>query len=151
MARPKIPTALKKMRGTERPGRATNEPEFQLLTKVSTPAVLKTTRARRMFRDKSTMLINQKILQSPDIDLLTAYCNTFDLYLQAVEKQSEIKTLVETVQTKNGKQLIASPYIKLQRELLPLINQVGTHFGFSPISRAKLQAPPQEDINDDFS
>jgi P27 family predicted phage terminase small subunit len=152
MGRHPLPTAIKKARGTAKPSRLNpNEPEFQILSKVSTPTVLKTARARRMFREKSAMLIAQNILQQPDIDMLTAYCNTYDLYLQAMEAQAESKQLVEVVQTKNGKQTISSPYIKLQRELLPLINQMGSNFGFSPVSRSKVIASTTDNDNDDFS
>jgi P27 family predicted phage terminase small subunit len=152
MARHPLPAAIKKARGTDRPSRMNDEPEYKLLTKVQTPSVLKTARARKIFKDKAAQLIAQRILQAPDIDLLTSYANTYDLYLQAVEKQAEEKNLIITVQTKNGMQKQSSPYIKLQRELLPLINSMGAQFGFSPASRSKVNPVDQSDHDDkDFS
>lgn len=143
------PTALKKVRGTDQPVRMNmNEAEYELLTKVTVPKVLGTKRAQQIFRDKSKQLMAQRILQAPDIDLLTAYANTFDLYLQAIEEQNKPENnLIISVITKSGTAKTTSPYIKLQRELLPLINNMGASFGFTPSSRARVSKPTQHDDN----
>lgn len=149
-----LPAIIKKQRGTlEGKDSSLEEATYEQLTKVSIPKVLVTKRAREIFRDKSKQLIAQGILQAPDIDQLTAYSNTFDLYLQAVEEQNkEENKLLVSVKTKSGEMQMISPYIKLQQQLLPLINSIGSNYGFSPSSRARIAKPGNMGIEDkDFS
>jgi P27 family predicted phage terminase small subunit len=146
-----IPTTLKTIRGTGRPCRANmDEAKYEALTKVAVPKVLTNARAKHIFRDKSKQLIAHGILQVPDIDLLTAYANTYDLYLQAIEEQSaEGMKLTIEVSTKAGKVTMISPFIKIQQQLLPMLNTLSGAFGFSPSARASLKLQPKEK-KDDF-
>jgi len=149
-----LPALIKTQRGTlEKASTNMDETKYDQLTKVSIPKVLATKRSRQIFRDKSKQLIAQRILQAPDIDQLTAYCNTYDLYLQAVEEQNKIENdLVVTVRTKSGEMKMISPYIKLQQQLIPLLNSIGSNFGFSPSSRARIVRPVGSSEEDkDFS
>lgn len=152
---------MKVIRGTDQPCRMNmDEAKYEALTKVSIPKVLATPRARKIFKDKSKQLISQGILQAPDIDLLTVYANTVDLYFQASEQISNTGTKVSeegihssggltvTVHTKNGSYEMVSPYFQIMKQLIPLINSIGGEFGFSPASRASLKIEPKKNINE---
>lgn len=150
MGKKKTPTALKVIRGTDQPCRTNyDEAKYEALTKVSIPKVLTSQRARKIFKDKSNQLIRQGILQAPDVDLLTAYCNTFDIYLQAVEQLNDPENpLVVTVQTKKGEMKMISPYLQIQKQLIPLLNSLSSEFGFSPSARAGLKLTPAKKENE---
>lgn len=150
MARKKTPTALKVIRGTDQPCRTNyDEAKYEALTKVSIPKVLSSSRARKIFKDKSTQLIRQGILQAPDIDLLTAYCNTYDIFLQAVEALNDPENdLVVKVVTKKGEMQMISPYLQIQKQLIPLLNSLSSQFGFSPSARAGLKLEPKKKENE---
>ena len=140
------------MRGTDQPCRTNlNEMQYEQLTKVAVPKVLNTLRARKIFKERSAELIAKGLLQKPDVDLLTAYANAYDLWMQAVEAQGS-EDLMTIVKTKSGTMTMPSPYIKLQQELINQIKAIGMLFGFSPTSRAsmKMEAPKQQDEFDVF-
>lgn len=146
MGRNALPNKMKELRGTDQPVRMMDEVEYEMVTKVSVPRILTTSRAKKIYRERSQVLINMKLLQQPDMDLLVAYANTLDMYFQAIEKQKDEDMVIELINTKGNKMMVISPYIKLQKELLELSIKLASQFGFSPASRAslKVQAPREK-------
>jgi len=51
--------------------------------------------------------------------------------------------------TKAGSVTMISPFIKIQQQLLPMLNTLSAAFGFSPSARAGLKLHPKEK-KDDF-
>lgn len=141
-----LPNKVKELRGTDQPVRMIDEVEYERITKISVPRILTTTRARKIYRERSQVLINMQLLQEPDQDLLVAYANTLDLYYQAIELQKDQELVLEMINTKGQTMKVISPYIKLQKELLDIVNKLSGHFGFSPSSRASLnvQGPKEK-------
>ena len=144
--RKSLPNKIKTLRATDQPVRMMDEVEYERISKVTVPRILSTTRARKIYKERSQVLINMKLLQEPDQDLLVAYANTLDLYYQAIEKQKNEDLVTELVNAKGHKMQVISPYIKLQKDLLEMVNKLSGHFGFSPSSRAslKVQAPREK-------
>jgi len=52
------------------------------------------------------------------------------------------------VETKKGKMTIISPYIKIQQQLIPILNSLSSAFGFSPSARAGLKIQPRHKIDE---
>jgi P27 family predicted phage terminase small subunit len=144
--RKNIPTKLKIARSTDQPVRMNyDEAEYEKITKVSVPRILSTTRAKKIYRERAQVMINQGILTEPDQDLLVAYANTLDLYYQTMEKQAEEGfEIVVDVKTKFGTTPMVNPYMKLQKDLLESCTKLAAHFGFSPSTRAALKLQPKE-------
>ena len=143
------PNKLKQLRGTDQPVRMNiDEVEYSRITKVSVPRILKSKRAKKIYRERSQVLINMNLLQEPDQDLLVAYANTLDLYYRAIEEMAE-GDLVVTVHTKSGSSKQVNPYLKLMAQLIEIINKLTGHFGFSPSSRASLKVnEPREKLSE---
>lgn len=143
------PNKLKQLRGTDQPVRMNvDEVEYSRITKVSVPRILKTKRAKKIYRERSQVLINMQLLQEPDQDLLVAYANTLDLYYRAVEEMAEADLIID-VQTKAGKTKQVNPHLKLMAQLIEIINKLSSHFGFSPSSRASLKVnEPREKLSE---
>ena len=143
-----LPGKLKKSRGTDQPVRMNyDEPTYEKITKVSVPRILKSSRAKKIYRERSRVLINMGIIAEPDVDMLVAYANTLDLYYQAVEEQnkSENALTVKVTDSKGNNKIMMSPYIKLQKELIEVANKLGSQFGFTPSSRASLKVAPEKE------
>ena len=118
--------------------------EYERITKVSVPRILTSKRAKKIFRERAQVLINMKLLQEPDQDLLVAYANTLDLYYRAMENMPEDELMV-SVRTKTGTIQLPNPHLKLQKDLLESVNKLAASFGFSPSSRASLKmSAPKE-------
>lgn len=150
MGRPRTSNKLKELRGTDQPVRMNKaEVEYSRVTKVSVPSILKTTRARKIYKERAQVLINMGLLCEPDQDLLVAYAYTLDMYYIAMKEQSE-RGLVETVITKNGSYEVPSAYLKIQKDLLEQVNRLAQHFGFSPSSRASLKVDVKKDDKSEF-
>ena len=146
-----IPGELKKLRGTDQPVRMYGEVEYDRITKVSVPRILQTTRARKIYKQRAQVLINMKLLQEPDQDLLVAYANALDLYYQAMEAMAgEDQGLMVYVITKSGTTQQINPYLKLQKELLDMVGKLAGHFGFSPSARAALKVGKPEEKKSEF-
>ena len=143
-----IPGKLKKARGTDQPVRMNyDEPTYEKITKISVPRILKSTRAKKIYRERSRVLINMGMIAEPDVDMLVAYANTLDLYYQAVEEQNNNEDgLTVTVKDSKGNvKIMMSPYIKLQKELIETANKLGSQFGFTPSSRAAMKVTPEKE------
>ena len=144
--RKKVPSRIKELRGTDQPVRMnTDEVVYESITKVTVPKILKSKRARQIYKERAQVLINQKLLQQPDMDLLVAYANTYDMYLEAVESQQDQDLIKTVIGPTGGTKNVVSVYIQLQLTLLEMVNKIGAHFGFTPSSRAslKIQAPKE--------
>jgi P27 family predicted phage terminase small subunit len=147
--RKSLPTQTKIARSTDQPVRMNySEAEYEKITKVSVPRILNNARAKRIYRERAQVLINQGILMEPDADLLVAYANTLDLYYQTMEEQGKKGfAMVVDVETKKGTISMVNPYMKLQKELLEMTTKLAAHFGFSPSTRASLRLQPKEQQN----
>jgi len=145
-----IPGKLKELRGTDQPVRMYGEVEYEQITKVSVPRMLNTTRARKIYKQRAQVLINMKLLQEPDQDLLVAYANALDLYYQCMEEMANEPGLLVNVTTKAGTTRQTNPYLKLQKELLEIINKLAANFGFSPAARAALKVGAPKEKPSEF-
>lgn len=105
---------------------------------------LKTKRARDIFTTKGNQLIALGTLTDMDLEALAVYANSLDMLFDCIDHigKEDKFTLVQ-----NDKQsyYVANPYLKLYKEMVEIVNRVGSEFGFTPVSRAKIAAPPRED------
>lgn len=146
-----LPGKLKELRGTDQPVRMYGEVEYEQVTKVSVPRILASRRAKKIYKERAQVLINMKLLQEPDQDLLVAYANALDLYYTCMEEMAkEEEPLLVEVTNKSGTTRQANPYLKLQKELLEMVNRLAANFGFSPSARAALKVGKTEEKKSEF-
>lgn len=141
-----ISNALKSLRGTDQKIRLRNEEKVETLTKVSVPAVLKSKRAKKIFRDKAKQLIERRILSVNDIEQLTIYSYSLDTVFECMENLEEGK--FKALKDDKGRiyKFVENPYLPLYRQMVDIVNKIGSDFGFNPVSRSKVKASEPEQI-----
>lgn len=140
------PNALKVLRGTDQPVRMRNEVNAERVTSIDAKGmkVLKTKRARDIFTTKGNQLIVLGTLTDMDLESLAVYANSLDMLFDCMDHIAK-EDKFTLVQNEKQSYYVANPYLKLYKEMVEIVNKVGSDFGFSPVSRAKIAAPPRED------
>lgn len=142
MARP-LPTALKVVRGTNRPSR-TNKSEAQPpIDAPDCPDCLDAD-AKREWGRLVPLLLDQGLLTRIDLAALAGYCALFARWQKAEQMISENG---ETVVTPNGS-LQVSPWLSIAARSLAELRKFAAEFGLSPASRSKVVATRKPNNSD---
>lgn len=152
MGRPKLPDQVKDKRGTLRPCRAQKSidtPEVSLVD-VRAPAHLKG-EARKVYELKVRQCFAMGILAEIDADALALYAWEYAELVALQQRLAKEDYVVEEM-TKNGVTTKVNPLAKVVQAKLATVNAIGSQFGWSPLSRMRLQAIAKgEDKKDDFN
>ena len=149
--RKQISNELKTLRGTDQPVRMKDEILVEKLVNVSPPKYIKTRRAKKIFKDKSNQLIHLKLLTAIDVELLAIYCNSLDMVLIAIDELADGELVEQHTDMKTGAvKYTTNPYLKIYKEMVEMVNKIGSEFGFSPISRQRLAATKTDKKKDDI-
>ena len=151
MARPKIPDALKVMRGTDQPVRMSGESDVPVLESVKAPTFL-TGDAKKIFEGIAARLCSCRILTAFDIEQLAMYAMNMGRALEA-EKMMKKEGAVIIVQTKQGSMQMVSPWFKVQKDCISAASTIAQQFGLTPVSRMRIaqMLQPKKEEEDPFS
>lgn len=147
-----LPENLKKLKGTDRPCRKRDE--VVVYTNIEKPIAitacrgmksLKTQRARNIFTQKCNQLIANKILTEVDLDQLSIYADALDKLYTCVDKMSTEGMIDEAVDANGNNVRKPSPYFRIYKELVLIIGRIGSEYGFTPVSRIKLNVGEKKD------
>ena len=139
-----LPDAVKQLRGTDQPCRMSNAVDgaekITDVKKITTEAKLRllpTKRAKDIFKTKANQLIALGVLTSMDLEHLAVYCNSLDVLFDCMEGMRE--PAIEK-HNKNGDIVgyVARPEIAMYKQMVDNINRLGSEFGFTPLSRQKV-------------
>lgn len=153
--RKRIPDEIKRLKGTAQKCRlAKTDAQVEAVGAMVTPPKVPMwldKQARKIFATKASQLSLIGVLTPLDLELLSAYAAAMSLVVQA---SAEIQAggMLVTSNTKTGTITIANPVIKIMKDNIKVINQIGAQFGFSPSSRASIMAmaTKKEKKKDDF-
>lgn len=148
--RKKIPDTLKQLRGTDQPCRMTGETNVNPIEDISEISdtkklnILKTKRAKDIFQEKANQLIQLKVLTEMDFEQLAVYAYNVDMLFTCMAELRKGK--FREIHNEEGRvvRFVENPYLKLYKDLIPLINRMASEFGFSPVSRMKFNHKPEE-------
>lgn len=146
-----LPDAVKKLRGTDEKRRMRGDglitpkiKDADQIERYGINTLLKTERARQIFETKCNQLMALNMLTAADIDQIAIYSDALD----------KLWTCVDNLQTGLFKQVhneygdvvkfVSNPYLKLYKDLIVIVNRIGSDFGFSPVSRMKIRTPDEE-------
>lgn len=150
MGRSPLPNKVKHLRGTERKSRRRSELDVETrLIDVKCPPHL-TGEAKRIYELKVRQCFAMGILADIDADAIAIYAWE---YAELITLASELKKegYVQCVETKNGSEMKLNPKEKVVRAKIAAVNAIGSQFGWSPVSRMRLQAAAKDDApKDDF-
>lgn len=148
-----IPDELKKLRGTDQPCRMSNTVEYaeritdiKMITSTSRLKLLPTKRAKDIFKQKANQLIALGILTVLDIEHLAVYANSLDVLFSCMESMRNEPT---PKYNKNMELIgyVPDPSINMYRQMVEHVNRIGAEFGFTPISRQKINYQEEEKKN----
>lgn len=152
MGRNRLPEEVKSKRGTSRKCRQLSPSTVvatQLLD-VAVPSHLKG-EAKKIYELKVRQCFAMGTLADIDADALAIYA--WEL-AELIRLQQELKAEGYTyeVMTKLGTETKLNPKEKVVRAKIAMVNTIGSQFGWSPVSRMKLQAMAKaEEKKDDFN
>ncbi len=146
-----IPNEIKVLKGTDQPCRMRSEilnvDKIKCFDEIKSASQLKglpTKRAKTIFKTKANQLIALGVLTELDLELLAVYANSLDILFSCMEgmrlpaepKYNKIGALIGYVER---------PEIGMYRQMVDQVNKIGSDFGFTPISRQRINAPAPEE------
>lgn len=149
MGRYKLPKEVKDLRGTTRKSRENTSGGWleSASSGVVVPSDLKGD-AAKIYKERVAMLFAMGLLQPIDVDALRLYSSAM---ASAIKIQKELDKEGFTVIERDGK-VSVNPLAKVLKDMITTVNTIGSQFGWSPISRMRLQAIAKDDEKkDDFN
>ena len=135
MARPRKPTAVKKLQGTLQPCRTNfNEPVINCDIKTIEAPMWLNTVARQNWEFA--------VAQMPEGMLTTLDFSVFAMWADTLSKILELEAVIQhegllVIDEKKGTRVV-NPVVKTQNELKSILKQYITELGFTPASRSKV-------------
>ena len=143
MGRHKLPDQVKAKRGTLRPCRAQGAIATGVsLLEVKAPAHLKG-EAKKVYELKVRQCFAMGILADIDADALALYAWEY-AELIALQRRLKSEDYVIEEATKNGTTIKINPLAKIVQAKLATVNALGSQFGWSPLTRMRLQSIGKE-------
>lgn len=144
MARPRKPTAVKKLKGTLQPCRTNkNEPQPEIALRQINPPDYLSEAARSLW----TFAIQQapvEMLTSLDFSVFAVWADT---YAKIIELEKEIQAEGFTIINSKG-DMKTNPKVALQNNLKIILIRTLTELGFTPASRSKVSLRKTQDKSD---
>ena len=154
MGRYSLPKETKNLRGTARKSREVHSDAWlqEAASGVSVPKDLKGD-AAKIYKERVAMLYAMKLLQPIDVDALRLYSSAM---ASAIKIQKELDkegfTVLERDEDGQLCKVSVNPLAKVLKDMINTVNAIGSQFGWSPVSRMKLQAMAKaEEKKDDFN
>lgn len=149
-----LPDAVKVMRGTDQPCRLSGGDTVEKITDVrqitscSRMKLLPTKRAKEIFKTKANQLIALRVLTELDIEHLAVYANSLDVLFDCLDG---MRRPAQERYDKEGNLTgyIAPPELALYKQMVEHVNRIGAEFGFTPVSRQRINQAPTEE-KDEF-
>lgn len=144
MGRKKLPQEVLNLRGTARPDRDRSIVKGNLIKdarevlSVKGYKILKGKRQKQIFVEKCNQLISLNLLEDCYVESMLQYAYYYDKLLTCIEKINEKGDFVELKDEKGKLYFAPNPYIKLMKDCTTILTQLGSDFGFTPVSRQKL-------------
>lgn len=97
--------------------------------------------ARQEWERLSVELAKLNLITHLDRGALAAYCGAYALWADAMEQVQKFGTMVKSP---TGYP-IQSPYLAIANRQAEIMLRVAAEFGFTPASRSRISAPPEND------
>jgi P27 family predicted phage terminase small subunit len=136
-----IPTRIKVLTGN--PGKRPlnpNEPQPEPALPECPPEL--SPLARQEWDRLCTELAKLNLVSHLDRGALAAYCGAYALWAEAMEQIQKFGTIVKSP---TGYP-IQSPYLAIANRQAEIMLRVASEFGFTPASRSRISAPPEDEL-----
>ena len=136
MARPKKPTNLKVVQGTNRPHRNNNEPLVSLEVPPCPEYLGK--EAKKYWKEISEQLVNVGLIGVVDGALFGLHCDSYGRLIEVSDHLKKMDDMLD--QTPNGLE-VQSALWQIRNKLWDQVLRSASEFGLSPAARSKLSMP----------
>lgn len=153
MGRYKLPAEVKALRGTSRKNRENISGSWvgSTIEGVVAPPDLRGD-AEKIYKERVSMLYAMKLLQPIDVDALRLYSCAMASAIK-IQRELDKEGYVVMERDEDGQlcKVSVNPLAKVLKDMITTANTIGSQFGWSPVSRMRLQAAAKEDApKDDF-
>lgn len=160
-----LPDEVKALRGTLEDRRSRSSISGKHITKITQVTstrgikVLRTKRAKEIFKQKCNQLMDLKILTEIDLENIAIYSHNLDKIfslMETIEKEGDTITLYKVIYKLDGDTIqvpikcVTNPKWKLYADLVQMNNRIGSDYGFSPVARMKFSLPKATETLDPF-
>lgn len=141
--RKRLPIQVKAAKGTLRPHREKNSPDYVLMKQIPPPPSWLSEEGRKVYYDTAEELLKAGILNRIVYPLFIAYVAEIASYLEAKRMLSEMQSVYKDG---TGSPKI-NPFHRIANESFANAIRIGTEFGLTPASVGKVTAmqPPEMD------
>jgi P27 family predicted phage terminase small subunit len=98
--------------------------------------------AQREWRRLAGELSKLNLITNLDWGALATYCGAYGMWAEAMEQIQKYGTMVKSP---TGFP-IQSPYLSIANRQAEIMMRVASEFGFTPASRSRISAPPQDQL-----
>lgn len=151
--RKKIPTEIKKARGTLRKGRELeNQMSVEKVPNIPIAPAWLSEIGKEQFDIVVQQLNDLNMLYSVDLKLIESYANAISLHIEC-EQQLRQTGRVQIYRNDEGeiKHAQIVPLQTVSKQALDQAIKIATHFGLTPSSRTKISAPKVEIKDNEFN
>ena len=138
MARPRKPTALKIVTGTNRPDR--NEPEIQVTSGIPECPSWINGSGKKYWSEIAPILEENNLLSVCDLSTFSLHCDSMGLFVEIAERIESVDELITV--TPQGFE-VQGVLIQIRNKLWDQVLKSGAAFGHSPQSRSSIKAEPK--------
>lgn len=140
--RKRLPTVVKKSRGTLQPCRTNpNEPDYILVKELPDPPDWLNEDGKKIYYDTAEDLLKQRILTRISYPVFLMYCVEISKYFEA-SKQLKKTSMVYKSSTSEPK---VNPWQRVANDSLSNSLRIASEFGLTPASSSKIDAEPIKD------
>ena len=132
--RPSVPDTIKKLSGTIRKDRIWEGIEFDLISEVPKPEVWLENKAKKYFKNICQMLIDKKMLNNANVQLVLIMAQEFATYEKATRELK--KGYINSI-GKNGYE-VPSPWVSIRNQAQKNYRDITSLFGLDPLSSQKI-------------
>ena len=144
MARPRKPTNLKVVQGTNRPHRNNNEPVVSLEAPECPDWLSK--ESKKYWEEISEQLVNVGLIGVVDGALFGLHCDSYGRLIEVSDQLKKMDDMLD--QTPNGLE-VQSALWQIRNKLWDQVLRSASEFGLSPAARSKINMPEKAEKKKD--
>jgi P27 family predicted phage terminase small subunit len=134
VGRPAIPATIKKLSGTIRKDRSTEVLNFDPISIIPKPEVWMDERAKKYFKNACKLLIEKKLLNVANVQLVILMAQEFSLYEEATREMKESGK----VYISDKGNYLQSPWVSIRNNAQKNYRDIAALFGLDPVSSQKI-------------
>jgi P27 family predicted phage terminase small subunit len=144
VGRPAIPATIKKLSGTVRKDRTIESVSYDAISVIPKPEVWMDERAKKYFKNACKLLIEKKLLNVANVQLVILMAQEFSLYEEATREMKESGK----VYVSDKGNYLQSPWVSIRNNAQKNYRDIAALFGLDPLSSQKIGGGVKENVDE---